>query len=90
MDRYFIPAMLALAALVGLWQCFQGFRKGKMFAFDPAGSATSLSRSDGWLFIVSWWFTLLASLGAFAFALDFLTHDQSSADCSRDCTEVKE
>ena len=54
MSQVTIPAICLVAGLLGLWQVFSGWRTGKMFAFDPAGTAARLQRSDGWLFTDVW------------------------------------
>ena len=74
MDRYLMAGFLIVGALFGLWQCWAGWRSGKMFAFDPGGSAAKLSRQDGCLFVFGWWVTLIMSLGAIALAVGFLRH----------------
>jgi hypothetical protein len=75
MELYVFVAFLIVGGLVGLWQCWLGWRTGKMFAFDPGYSAAGLGRQEhGWLFLFGWWFTLIVSLVAFGLAAGFVMH----------------
>jgi hypothetical protein len=66
--QFLLPTICLIGGFFGLWQCWQGWRTGKMFAFD-AGSAFVVSRSEGLPFVVGWWFTM--TLSVVILALDF-------------------
>ncbi|AWW74512.1 hypothetical protein CD351_08745 [Erythrobacter sp. KY5] len=80
----------ALAGFLGLWQCFRGWQTGKMFAFDPGGSATGLSRRDGVVFVFGWWITLIVSLAALAFAFAATLQQVGEGEaCEANCSEAE-